>query len=622
VQRHLARRSLALWIGLALVALTVWSGATLADQPAAIEKRLAETAGYLASDQLEGRGLGTKGLELAADYIASQFARAGLNTAVVAGSPYLKFRVTTSVKLGKTNRLHLAGPAKEPGKSEQIDLKPGADFTPMAPSGSGPLELPMVFAGYGITAKAQKYDDYCGVDAAGKAVIILRHEPRQADSKSVFGGTRPSLHAWFTHKIANATEHKAGAIIFCEDGFAVQKSYAEARKKWQEALDRLAHESTEAKKAAQPSLGDMERQRLRVEELGRQVAAGSESMRAIYDRLLPFEAAGRHCPQPPIPVICCRRSVLDRVLQASAGADLAGLEQKIDAGPTPQSRALAGWKIQGEVQVDRVESEARNVIATREGQGPSADETVVLGAHYDHLGKGQAGPRASLLLALVQAVERVRSGTTAPLVYHGADDNASGVAVLVEVARSIGALREKPRRRIAFVAFSAEEAGLIGSDYFVVHSPFPLQKTVAMINLDMVGRLRDEKLTVGGAGSANCFGELLDQLNRPYGFQISKTPAGTGPSDQLPFYAHQVPVMHFFTGLHSDYHRPTDVAERLNYAGMRRIAGLVTDLTLALANGEGRPQFVAPAPPAPAEKAPPASRGTPAVSPPAAGGKR
>ncbi len=576
----------------------------------------------MASDQLEGRGLHTKGLELAAEYIASQFSRAGLNTVVIAGSPYQKFRVTTSVKLGKTNRLHLAGPSKEPGRSEEMDLKPGADFTPLAPSGSGPLELPMVFAGYGITAKAQKYDDYSGIDAAGKAVIILRHEPRQADSKGVFGGTRPSLHAWFTHKIANATEHKAGAIVFCEDGFEIQKSYAAARKKWQEALDRLAHESAEAKKAAPASLGDMERQRLRVEDLGKQVAAGSESMRAIYDRLLPFEAAGRHSPQPPVPVICCRRSILDRVLQASAGADLAGLEQKIDAGPAPQSRALTGWKIQGEVQVDRVESEAKNVVATREGQGPLADETVLLGAHYDHLGKGQGGPGASLLLALVQAVERLRTGTNRPMIYHGADDNASGVAVLVEVARSIGGLREKPRRRIAFVAFSAEEAGLIGSEYFVVHPPFPIQKTVAMINLDMVGRLRDEKVTVGGAGSANRFGELLDQLNRPYGLQISKSPAGFGGSDQLPFYAHQVPVMHFFTGLHSDYHRPTDLADRLNYTGMRRIAGLVTDLTLALANGQGRPQFVVAAPPAPAEKAPPMSRAAPAAPPSAAGGKR
>jgi len=283
---------------------------------------------------------------------------------------------------------------------------------------------------------------------------------------------------------------------------------------------------------------------------------------------------------------------------------------------------LAGWKIRGEVQVDRVESDAKNVIATREAQGPLADETVVLGAHYDHLGKGQIGPGAPLLLQLAQVVERLRSGSTQPMIYHGADDNASGVAVLVEVARSIGGLREKPRRRIAFVAFAAEEAGLIGSDYFVVHPPFSIRKTVAMINLDMVGRLRNDKVTVGGAGSANRFGELLDQLNRGYGFQISKSPAGFGPSDQLPFYAHQVPVMHFFTGLHSDYHRPTDLAERLNYAGMRRIAGLVTDLTLALANGESRPQSVAAGPPASAGKAAAASRATPGTPPPAAAGKR
>jgi len=113
-----------------------------------------------------------------------------------------------------------------------------------------------------------------------------------------------------------------------------------------------------------------------------------------------------------------------------------------------------------------------------------------------------------------------------------------------------------------------------------------------MLNLDMVGRLRDEKLTVGGVGTAARFGELLDQANRSHRFQLAKSPAGFGPSDQLTFHARRVPVMHFFSGLHEDYHKPTDDPEKLNLPGMRRIAEIVGEITVALANGEDRPQFV------------------------------
>jgi Zn-dependent M28 family amino/carboxypeptidase len=149
---------------------------------------------------------------------------------------------------------------------------------------------------------------------------------------------------------------------------------------------------------------------------------------------------------------------------------------------------------------------------------------------------------------------------------------------------------------VVFAAFTGEEIGLVGSQYYVNSPAVPMEKTVAMINLDMVGRLRDEKVMVGGAGSGSSFGGLLDDLNRRYGFQLTKSAAGFGASDQLPFYGRKVPVMHFVTGLHSDYHRPTDTWEKLNLAGMRRIAGMVTELVVALATAKEPPQYVPPGP--------------------------
>ena len=198
---------------------------------------------------MEGRGVGTKGLDRAAEFIAAQFSQSGLKANLFAGSPYQKFAVTMSVKLGANNRLALVGPSSDPAKPQRIDLKPGEDFNPLALGGSGTFDLPLVFAGYGITGPSEHYDDYAGLDAGGKAVVILRHQPQQGDPKSVFGGTSPSQHAAFARKVANAADHKASAVVFVSDGFDIQKNVADAHKRWQDALDRLAQQHAAFKKA-------------------------------------------------------------------------------------------------------------------------------------------------------------------------------------------------------------------------------------------------------------------------------------------------------------------------------------------------------------------------------------
>ena len=552
------------------------------EETAAIEKRIADSARYLASDELEGRGIGSKGIDLAADHIARQFQQAGLKTDLFDGTSMQQFSVTTSAQIGSDNKLALLGPAGNNGdKRESIVLEPGKDFSPMAASGSGSFDLPLVFAGYGITGQAEKYDDYAGIDVEGKAVVILRHEPQQADPKSVFDGTKNSDHAPFLRKVSNAYEHGAAAVIFCTDNFEIRKEAAGVHKQWQQALDKLTAEHAKFKKIGNPTLQQIETQRTQIDKLTRRVDTLNKQLAAKCDPVMPFRAARGAGSARDFPIVHCRRAALDRVVRAALGSDLAKLEEQIDDGPTPHSAALTGWRIAGQTDVNRKEANIKNVVAVLEGEGPLAEETIVLGAHYDHVGYGGHGSREP------------NSQESKPRpIHNGADDNASGVAVLIEVARTLAARPEKLGRRVVFIAFSGEERGLLGSAHYVNHPLTPLENTVAMLNLDMVGRLRDDKLTVMGTGTAKQFDVLLEELCGEHGFELTKKPGGFGPSDQASFYAKKIPVMHFITGFHTDVHRPSDDFEKLNVPGMRRVARLVEEVTVTLANAEDRPEYV------------------------------
>ena len=292
--------------------------------------------------------------------------------------------------------------------------------------------------------------------------------------------------------------------------------------------------------------------------------------------MLPFDGAGSSGSEGrDFPVLTITRSAMDEVVQAALDATLAQLEADIDKGPTPYSRELTGWRIEGEASVVREASEVKNVIAVLEGEGPHADETIVIGAHYDHLGWG--GP-----------------GSAAPGVkeiHNGADDNGSGTTVLLQVARQLAERGRKLPRRIVFIAFTGEERGLVGSARYVRNPLYPIDSTVAMLNLDMVGRLKDEKLIVHGTGTATEFDALVDRFAEPSGFQITKKPGGFGPSDHSSFYAASVPVLFFFTGSHKDYHRPSDDYDKLNIDGMRRIADLVAQVATTLAEADQRPHY-------------------------------
>ncbi len=551
--------------------------AAVAEDAATVENRLRTAVEYLSSDEREGRGVGTKGLDQAADFIANEFRELGLKTDLVDGGPFQTFSMTTGATQGEANTLMLVGASEKDGTPRRIELKLGEDYNPLAIGGSGTFDLPLVFVGYGITGKDENYNDYDGVDVKGKAVVILRHEPQQANPHSVFDGTSNSRHAPFRRKVSNAYEHGAAAVIFVNDEFDVRKNIDALRARWRAAVDDLAAENTKFKSIDEPSSDDWKRHEERVGQLAGDIQKYATQLAAAQDPLLPFEGAGSDDGEGrDFPVLTCRRAALDPVVQAALGKSLSQLETEIDKGPTPHSAALAGWRIEGQASVERQQAEVKNVIAVLEGAGPHADETIVIGAHYDHLGWGGAG----------SAAPGVKE------IHNGADDNASGTTVLVEVARQLASRGKPLPRRIVFIAFTGEERGLIGSARYVRNPLFPLDSTVAMINLDMVGRLEDDKLIVHGTGTAEEFDALVDRLGNDAGFEITKKLGGFGPSDHSSFYGAQIPVLFFFTGSHKDYHRPSDDFDKLNIAGMRRVADLVTETAVTLAEADQRPQYI------------------------------
>ncbi len=219
----------------------------------------------------------------------------------------------------------------------------------------------------------------------------------------------------------------------------------------------------------------------------------------------------------------------------------------------------------------------KNVIGILPGRGPLAGQAVVVGAHYDHLGRGEFG-----------SLEPESTG----VVHNGADDNASGTAALLEVARKLATGPKGPGRTVVFVAFSGEELGLLGSAYYVQHPPVPIESTYAMINFDMVGRMSDGRVTVFGTETAREFPSLLDSLARVTGLEVAGSGDGFGRSDQSSFFAANLPVLHFFTGVHQDYHRTTDDVEKINLVGLARIAELGTLAVRALAAREAPLTFV------------------------------
>ncbi len=489
----------------------------------AAELRMRADLSFLAADAQEGREPGTKGIETSAQYIADSFKQSGLKPAPGADGYFQPFRISGQAKLGAQRELALIGP-----DGKQFVGEASADFNPMGIGAGCSLDrVPIVFAGYGITAHSQSlgldYDDYAGIDVKGKAVLIIRREPQQNDPKSPFSGTANSPYAPFQHKATNAFQHGAAAVLFVND------------------------------------------------------LAG---LKGEPDRLLNFNAAGNE-PTTTIPFVMLRREFADSLLAAAGAPSLKELEKSIDSDLKPRSRLLENCALSAKIQIDFPSIPTKNVVGVLEGAGPHAKETVVIGGHYDHLGHGGSGSGSMAMLSTD--------------IHNGADDNASGTTMVLELARRLGARKDPLPRRVVFIAFSGEERGLLGSQYYCEHPLFPLASTVMMINCDMVGRLTRNELTMIGTGTTPGISQLVTALGADAGLTIKQVAGmtdGFGGSDHQSFYTKDVPVLFAFTGVHLDYHRPSDDADRINYQGMGRIADYLELIALDIIRRPVRPALV------------------------------
>ena len=458
----------------------------------------------LAADSLYGRRAGSRYEREAADYIRQEFERYGLQPAVP--GYFQPFPFVASVGLGAGNALSWTRPDGA-GGSLALDT----EFRTLGFSASQAAAGSLVFAGYGISASEPDYDDYAGLEVAGKVVLVLRYSPDGTNPHGAFGA-----HIPLRKKVLVARERGAVGVLLVTGA------------------------------ADDPE---------------------DELMRLRYDR---GGNAG-------LPVANLTRRAADRLL-ASEHLVIAQLQQEINSTRQPLSHEVSGVRVSLRTALVPVEEESRNVLGVLPGAGALKGQWVIVGAHYDHLGWG--GPGSSSL-----APDSVA-------IHNGADDNASGVATLLEVARylAVNPPAGENRRSIMFQAYGAEELGLLGSAYLMRNSPVPLDSVIAMANMDMVGRLRHGKLVIGGAGSSPLWKVLLPALNSD-GLTLVYDEIGFGASDHQSYYLKDKPVLFFFTGQHEHYHRPSDDVEHLNVNGMALIGRLVARVLGDLATRPDPPAF-------------------------------
>ena len=533
---------------------------------------------FLASEELRGRSVTDDTIDVAADYLVGRMKSIGLQIDVVDGGPLQPL----SVKLGSN-----------PGAAKNNQLKLSGDddaFKPLAASlneGLMPLALgsshanitsPIVFAGYGITAPKLDYDDYQGIDADGATVIILRKEPQANDPNSKFSGTQNTRHAFFATKIQNAIKHGANAVILVNDPDSVQQAVKDVQQRMGQEKTRKTRLLEQLEKLPDNAKNNRKSLKEKIANAERMIQSLEDSLKNVQQGVLGIADAGVRRPsQDSIPTASVSRGLISKALAQSTGKTLEELEKSINDTGNPQSQALTGVKAALKLELKPSLAKTSNVLGLLPGRGELGSQTVVVGAHYDHVGMGGYGSLAP--------------GTVA--IHNGADDNASGTAAMLAIAEQMMSQLEgvKSHRQVLFMGFTAEERGLLGSQFYVKNPLFPLESTIAMVNLDMVGRLRDNELTVYGTGSADTFDGLVESVNESYQFNLFKVPSGYGPSDHQSFYTAGIPVLFFFTGLHDNYHRPTDDFDKINFGGLTRITDIVSAVTYELATVKDRPTY-------------------------------
>ncbi len=295
----------------------------------------------------------------------------------------------------------------------------------------------------------------------------------------------------------------------------------------------------------------------------------NEEGATLYD----FERGGRGRDHG-IPMMHVTRELASRLLTAGGQSDIETVQNQIEETQSPASAALEGVSLRGRVDIAPVYSDVRNVTGMIPGTGPQQDEIIVLGAHYDHLG--------------IRNKDKPTFDPTKD-ISNGADDNASGTAMLMQLAK-LYTRGESPNRTLVLIAFTGEELGLLGSKHFSDDPTIDLDKCITMLNFDMVGRLKNDKLEVGGMRTGG-FEDMIEDLAKPYGFDIRDGGGGRGPSDHTNFYTHDIPVLFFFTGIHKQYHRPEDDTPLINGDGAMQIARFCCDVLDTIDSDPSPPTF-------------------------------
>jgi hypothetical protein len=470
--------------------------------------RLLDHIRFLASDDLKGRAAGSPGLERAADYIAQQFKDIGLRPGGDDGTWFQPFQLVAGVTVGAGNSLVISD------KSKSVRLTLGSTYYPLStiPNESPDVasdsenKLPLVFAGYGLSAPEANYDDYAGQDVSGKAVIIFTHEPQESDRNSPLNGNRPMSQTTLYQKAGVA--HRLGARLLI-------------------VVSDPSHTT-------------------------------DQGLFKTFDVVPDLDEAG-------MPVLRARRNEMQPLIDAW-GLDALALQ--IDRDLRPRSRSIKDATVDYTEFVAHNRKTVRNVVGVIPGSDPAkAHEAVVIGAHYDHVG---LGGRLS--------VTPERAGE----IHNGADDNASGTASVIEIARAAMADRGRFPRTLIFVTFAGEERGLLGSMHYVASPPVSMGDTVVMLNLDMVGRSRGA-VDVSGLDNPTLRNDLMAAAQATGGIDVRQEGPGAGRSDDSSFLGARVPAVNFFTGFHADYHRPTDDWQKIEKAGTARVATLALEFAARLA---------------------------------------
>jgi hypothetical protein len=476
----------------------------------------------LASEYMEGRKPGTEGIERAATYIQWQFERLGLEPAfreeIQAADGQTVIGEATyrqAFKIGETATL--AGQSLAfTADGSRSSLTGGTEFNALAYGSSGEVSLPVTFVGYSIPTGSDDYSSYDGqTDLTGRAAMVLRFEPMDDEGKSLWTDEGWSFAAGLMSKFRAAESRGAEAILLVNPP-----------------------------KADDKRTGVLET--IETSQQGRSLG---------------------------IPVIHLSPGAADKIVRSGGGESLDALIALANAGTA--IRAVEGVTINIEVAIDREPVMTDNIGAVLRGRGSLADEYVVIGAHYDHLGVASFGSRFPGEMHL------------------GADDNASGSAGMLTAATLLTEAWddfEGPVRSVLFLAFSAEESGLIGSRYYVKNPIVPMDRHYLMVNMDMIGSLSGS-LEAGGVGTADGLSLLAQPVFEKSGLDIKTSlSVGSGRSDHASFDREGVPNIFFFTGITDQYHTPDDTPDTINLEGGARIATLASDLVLAAAlNAETLP---------------------------------